>query len=117
MKQTKEKAPDIVAEKSNESLDFQIADMADIEHMPENTLTEIRSKETAFNNHILALDRVIPLIKSNSGENAEKNEEAGDLSTDMQLVNKLLEDMRRARREMARLVDKIELLKEQQKAA
>ena len=117
MKQAKEKVPEIVAEKSNESLDFQVADMADIEHMPETSLSEIRSKETAFNNHILALDRVIPLIKSESGENAEQNEQASDATTDMRIVEKLLEDMRRARREMARLVDKIEELKKLQEAA
>jgi hypothetical protein len=86
-------------------------DIGPIEHMPETTVAEIRSKKNAFNDLILKLDNLIPQIhpRNESGENADQIDNADEAAQDGQDFDLLKRDMDHAREEMVRLGDKEEL--------
>ncbi|MEK7638134.1 MAG: hypothetical protein AAB375_01770 [Patescibacteria group bacterium] len=85
-----------------------VVDIADIENMSEQTVSEIRAKKQAFNDLILSLDGQINMVHSESGSNSpddDSQEQAQD-SQDLSLIANLMD---RARSEMVRLGDKEEI--------
>ncbi len=96
------------SEQPAEQKQFQVADIADIEALPEVSIAEIKKKKMAFNDLIIALDRLIPTIKSESGSNSDVIDESIEREQDTQDLAYLASHMNRARDEMVRLGDKEE---------